>query len=285
MIILFQIERLLELKDICIELEAQEILTETITYLEWESLNTICKILTPAKIATKVLQGENLTLSDMYACWINLKLRLEPYKNMPLGKNLLHKLTSREKKIIDIPLVHSAVYLDLRYQCLLSQDEKKEALSYLVNLWERYYIYRNSNAQSVSSSIQVMPIDEDDPMEKLLQSKASIASSNSLNISLHVNKERILSALGSFNNIYRIDKKTNIFSFWKEKKNLHPELYELATIVFAVPSTQVSVERAFSSLTFIYNDLRTNMNSNILEKVLLIRLNKVVFDEITLDFE
>lgn len=43
--------------------------------------------------------------------------------------------------------------------------------------------------------------------------------------------------------------------FWIENKSLHPELYELAMVVLAVPPTQVSVERSFFELKFILSDL------------------------------
>lgn len=44
-----------------------------------------------------------------------------------------------------------------------------------------------------------------------------------------------------------------------------PELYQLASIVLAVPAMQVSVERAFSSLKFILAPQRSNISEDTLE--------------------
>lgn len=52
-----------------------------------------------------------------------------------------------------------------------------------------------------------------------------------------------------------------------------PELYELAQVILAVPPKQVSVERLFSGLKFILSPHRSKMNSDVIDNILLIRLN------------
>ena len=53
-----------------------------------------------------------------------------------------------------------------------------------------------------------------------------------------------------------------------------PELYEMAQIVFAVPPTQVSVERVFSALNHIFGSDRNRINPDMLADQLLVALNK-----------
>lgn len=48
-------------------------------------------------------------------------------------------------------------------------------------------------------------------------------------------------------------------------ENIYPEICVLAKIILSVPSTQVSVERLFSSLKFIFSPYRCNINSQNLE--------------------
>lgn len=48
----------------------------------------------------------------------------------------------------------------------------------------------------------------------------------------------------------------------------------LAKVVFAVPATQVGVERLFSSLKFVLSNLRYNLNENIVDDILVIRNNQ-----------
>lgn len=58
-------------------------------------------------------------------------------------------------------------------------------------------------------------------------------------------------------------------------EDMYPELYTLSKIVFAVPSTQVSVERLFSGLKFILTPYRSNITSKNLEDQLIVRTNRL----------
>ena len=66
----------------------------------------------------------------------------------------------------------------------------------------------------------------------------------------------------------------NITEYWKEKEYSYPRLYELAKVVHSVPATQVSVERAFSALKFLLADIRCNLSSDSVKKLLFLNLNK-----------
>jgi len=63
-------------------------------------------------------------------------------------------------------------------------------------------------------------------------------------------------------------------------KSEYPEIYVLAKVVFAVPSTQVSVD--FSGLKFILSPYRSNVMSKTLEDQLLVRTNRLFEKEIVL---
>ncbi len=59
-------------------------------------------------------------------------------------------------------------------------------------------------------------------------------------------------------------------------KKSHPELYALSKISCTFPVTQVSVERPFSGLKFIIlSPHQSKMTDELLEKVLLIRANRI----------
>jgi hypothetical protein len=64
---------------------------------------------------------------------------------------------------------------------------------------------------------------------------------------------------------------TNIFEFWCSPK--FPQLKVPAHNLLSVSATQVSVERLFSLLSFIYNYERTRLNSDLLEDVMLLKAN------------
>ena len=73
----------------------------------------------------------------------------------------------------------------------------------------------------------------------------------------------------------RVNRKINILEYWRNMKTVQPELYKLSVVVFAVPATQVSVERLFSGLKFILSPLRSTINGSVLEDQLLIRVNRI----------
>lgn len=71
-----------------------------------------------------------------------------------------------------------------------------------------------------------------------------------------------------------IDVDKDIMLYWEETKYMYPFLYQLAKVVHSVPATQVSVERSFSALKLILTDLRCNLSSESLKKILFVKLNK-----------
>jgi hAT family C-terminal dimerisation region len=69
-----------------------------------------------------------------------------------------------------------------------------------------------------------------------------------------------------------------ILTFWEKQKNIQPNLQKLAQVVFAVPATQVTVERSFSTLDFVFSKRRGRINEDNLENQLLVCLNRQFMD-------
>ena len=63
----------------------------------------------------------------------------------------------------------------------------------------------------------------------------------------------------------------NTFGFWAEHHN--KELRELYLTALVLPVTSVSVERTFSGLKFILNDLRMSMKPDIIDAIMVLRCN------------
>lgn len=68
--------------------------------------------------------------------------------------------------------------------------------------------------------------------------------------------------------------KIDIISFINTNRSQFPEISVVADILFGIPPSQSAVERSFSQLSFIFNSLRNSLSPALLEKLLLIRLNK-----------
>jgi len=131
--------------------------------------------------------------------------------------------------------------------------------------------------QNTSDSLN--PTDPIDDLEIYLRSKANNESTSSdfgslSNSQTETIGTKIETLLKSFSiEEKRLCHKINILQFWKSKKLVYPELFELSNIVFSVPASQVSVERLFSGLKFVLSPYRCNISAKNLENQLLVRTN------------
>ncbi|XP_025192072.1 uncharacterized protein LOC112592275 [Melanaphis sacchari] len=195
----------------------------------------------PVKTATLALQKQNLTIGDFYG-------------------------------ICD--------FVDPRYQCLLTPEQQQIAITRLVETWETLLLLKNrdspidefpettANDESTIESTIESSQDSTDQFEDFLSSQSSLTSNSSAS-SLTVTSESILNILNGFKNVERISYTADIFQYWKTRQLTDPELYQLASVVLAVPATQVSVERSFSGLKFVVSDLRTSLDPELLEAIML----------------
>lgn len=77
----------------------------------------------------------------------------------------------------------------------------------------------------------------------------------------------------------RQDHTYDVFKHWLKRRETHPELFEVAMVVLATPSNQVSVERAFSALALILTSHRVGLGQDALEDILIIKLNRDIFEK------
>ncbi|XP_039969907.1 uncharacterized protein LOC120781740 [Bactrocera tryoni] len=71
---------------------------------------------------------------------------------------------------------------------------------------------------------------------------------------------------------------TDVLTYWKEKQYTDQELYAISNVCYAVPPTQVSIERAFSALRLVLTDYRNRLSQDVLENILLVKLNPSFLD-------
>ncbi|CAH2986986.1 unnamed protein product [Chilo suppressalis] len=90
-----------------------------------------------------------------------------------------------------------------------------------------------------------------------------------------VRAERVLlnNSLKNFLDEPLLPSNANILEFWKNRKITNHQLYLLSQITLATPPTQVSVERLFSSLKFVLNNLRMSLKDSSVEDILVVRNN------------
>lgn len=256
-------------------------------------------------IAAKMLifQRANLTLSDAYAEWIDLKEKLKCIPSTPFVQKLIASMTNRERTIFDSPLIYAAVSLDPRIQLLLSPSQKIDSASFLRTLNGQIQsatqtlspsqsssvqpsTSQQSSSQSSSSQANEAPTDSTDSTEGSqdtipyagLESVLRSAEYDSENNNVLPPDHRFTLEIELFQKLQRVPMKKPIHEFWHESRKKIPILYDLASVIMAVPPTEVSVERNFSKLNFILNRFRSRLTDRELEKILYLSLNSDLFD-------
>ena len=71
----------------------------------------------------------------------------------------------------------------------------------------------------------------------------------------------------------KMNSKDKLIPFWEARQKTYGCLYKIVAVYFQIPITEVDVERLFSHVSFILNALRTHLTGNLLNDIILIRLN------------
>lgn len=236
---------------------------------EYESIQEIENVLRYPSIATREIEKATLTLSDLYGEIQKVLFRLEQFmkKTIPktnLAAALLESIHERKKKLLNNPLMIAAVFLDPRYSFDLTPAETQIA-TYSLEKWHKTW------KETVARSVSVQNTDDDSFELHLKAKKRCLSTSHSE----YTNSNSLLAEIDKYQkNMPDLDHRTNIVQYWEGCKDEYPELFQLSRIIHTVAPTQVSVERAFSILGYIFNDRRVLLKPRMLENLLIINLNK-----------
>lgn len=163
------------------------------------------------------------------------------------------------------------------FQIVLSDDETSTAISYLQAVWNQIVLVQSRNKTPNAEDEQNISIVDNDTEAEDVMEQLLVATENRKRRARLVQVRRqpnnLLMILKEFNNHPRVNSKDSILQFWEGKKLTDPQLYQLAITMLAIPCTQVSVERLFSSLKYVLSDLRYNLKDSIVEDILVLRNN------------
>lgn len=240
------------------------ILTET----EWNELDNCISTLKPFKIYSTKLQKESSTLSDFFGYWMCMKISLAN-KSEILSINLLEQMNSRHDVLINNPALIAGVYLDPRYQRALT-GQTELAIETLLSIHRK---------MKNLVSVQEVEGANNESAESLNELEANflLYMDNCSGIACQRDTQNIEMQIRNFDVKEPI--KSSVLEFWQKRKEQSPELYELASVVMAIPPTQSTVERSFSALGLILTSRRTNIGNEILEDILLVRFNSHMLQE------
>lgn len=244
-------------------------------------LPIIKEMLAASKIpfdATIRLQNASSSLSDFYGIWLAIIRKLDRLAGAPnqittFASTLLSKIESRSQSLLNNEAMMCAVFLDKRFYFKLSFDEKRIARLALEKLFER-----SKKAKELESAIMSVDKEKEDTFE---EECVALGLDRTFHESKFCkNDKSFLNALESYEAMDRLHHETNMLAFWKEQKENLPEVYDLVSIIYAIPPTQCTVERSFSILGYIYNQRRTRLSPSLLDDMLLVNLNREKVDSI-----
>lgn len=249
--------------------------------IEWARIDEILHVLEPFFKYTIQLQSEHCTLSDFFGFWKSIQLKLEKITH-PLSLALLNEMARRHTCLLENPALLGAVYLDPRFQRTLTPQLQQTAIEFLSTVHKRNETVENElkDRESTPQDVQENVDNVDDYDNELAVYLESLDQAEIVPIQdSRTSESDIASILKNFAN-QKEPIKTSVLQFWQDKKNFHSEIYKIASAVFAISPTQSSVERAFSAVTIVMTPTRTRLNDITLQNILLVKLNRSLFEAI-----
>lgn len=235
-------------------------------------------------VQTTKLQAVKVSLSDFFGSWAAIKMKMSQMGDDMLANELLVQMKSRENVLFNNHVLNAAVFLDPRYQQYMPTRKREDAIKYLTELQNKLNrIVRNSTSE-IDGTRDAPELNENNT--ELAAFLANNYGDDSSFDDINTTESENIAASNDIKDILNnfIGEKdsldTCVFRYWENNIESKPDLYKLASIIHSVPPTQTSVERAFSAMALILTPLRTRMSNDNLENVLLLRLNKEVFNEI-----
>lgn len=243
---------------------------------QWVALDKILETLEPFFKYTMKLQSEHCTLSDFFGFWKSIEIKLGKMTHV-LGQVLYNEMARKNTIMMENPTLLGAVYLDPRFQRALSIPQQQTAISFLATVHRKFEAIQDTS--TVPDDTNNNEVGGDSSTDELLSFLDSCDQGVS---AIPTNHPTIETLLKNFKNMkYPINRPA--FEFWSKEKGNHPELYKIASAVFAIPPTQCSVERAFSAFANVLTSHRTKLSDSTLQNILLVKINKPIFDNIELE--
>lgn len=250
---------------------------------KWPILREIISLLKIPYNGTIEFQSQKLTMSDAYNRWILMELRCKKCESMKAYKTglatlLLKALEARHETIFGNPLMASALYLDPRFQRVVTKSDEKTAIAKENILKIGHRLLENSGVVNTSTvSIESLSYDfnEQDEMASFINQENTITSQSKQN---PASKSADLETLVDIFQPNQLPNTASVLEWWESMKDEHPELYDIAMVIYSVPPTEVQIERDFSSLDFVFPNRRSKLHHDRLEDIMLIFLNRELFE-------
>ncbi|XP_062551259.1 uncharacterized protein LOC134216373 [Armigeres subalbatus] len=243
----------------------------------WQFIQNYVKAYKPLYICTKNMQERHVSLPDFYLQWLLAIMEVSKLKDNPLSTALKDALTSRLEKLRQSRAFKMALYLDPRLNYMGSKlfhpEEKEHIQGYIVETYNRIISFRESAKLRLDTSSST----QEDDFDSFLIDMFGICDAP---VSGETSGSRFLQQLKALEVEPRQNHGYDVWKHWVNRRDTHPELYAVASVVLAVPSNQISVERAFSALPVVMTDRRAGLGEENLRNILLVKLNEPLIETV-----
>ncbi|XP_036317391.1 uncharacterized protein LOC118732368 [Rhagoletis pomonella] len=254
--------------------------------VNWDFIQNFVYDFKPVSECTKSLQTDSYTIGDFYRDWLLCEAQLENIQSNEFAIHLLQSMQSRKTKLLENNAFNAALYMDRRFNYMdspfLNEIQKKQAVTHIINTSAILSSLEGCTEIGSDSEIdhaeQVQVFDD---KYDLLERKANSITQQSVQVSQNIQSLRL--KLEGLAQQSKMPFNTDIINYWKNLQIPEPTLSKLSQIILSVPSSQTSVERAFSALSLILTKHRSRLSSENLNNLLFIKLNENLFKNINLD--
>ena len=253
-------------------LKQQEGLDFKLDKKQWDFIEELVDVLSPAYRFNLQFQKDGFLLSEFKFYYIKLINNLEK-KSSRMGKKLILDLSEKCLGFLNSSLVCACTLLDVRFKRILNSDEIKKGIDFIQNFeTNNQSLFRNEDNLEVQTTKSEEIFVDENSDEKFLQEYCP-------NFMYENTQKTLIDQIAEIEFYPNISPSESIFEFWRMRKNSKKLLYSIATTILSFPATQVSVERSFSDLNFVFQPKRANLSSDILNDILFIRLNTKFLDQ------
>lgn len=254
---------------------------------KWRELKDLVNVLRIPYEATVKMQRKDLTLSDTYAIWLEIRLRLNKIVNNRLSPTLLanallKQFNKRYETIYKNSAMKAAIYLDPRYRMgiIQNRDDVRKAKEFILEMHRRLNHLKcahgaeaeagtGKNESNTADNFENFNVQ--DEMNQFWTNQMTESDSN-LDAQHFDDFEAAVDAFDP----PHININDSLIEYW-HSANCNSELRDVAMAIFSISPCETQCERDFSQLKRIFSDLRANLLPETLENILTINLNKDIY--------
>ncbi|XP_058464113.1 uncharacterized protein LOC131438255 isoform X2 [Malaya genurostris] len=246
----------------------------------WQFIHDFTEAFEPVFSATTKIQEKHVGLSDFYLAWLDTIRKVNLVSN-PLAVELSNTLTTRLNTLKENMPLKSALLLDPRFNFhksnVFTLNERVEIRQFIKTTHKKLCdissrINETPLSDSPNNNTNAGEEDElDDFLTDMFGGALSAASSSTSQKECSLEEQLIMLDVSP-----RQPHSLDVWKYWTDRRLTHPELYDIATLIYTIPSNQVSIERAFSALALLLTSERSAFNNDTLQNIFIARVNKPI---------